>query len=209
MLGPPGSGKGTQAERITADYKIPAISTGDIFRKNLSEKTELGVKAGAYMQKGELVPDDLVIALIVDRLLQDDTKNGYLLDGFPRTIAQADALEKILRENGEQIDHVIYINANKELLVQRIVNRKVCKSCGKTYNVGKFAPKQDGVCDVCGGELITRSDDNEATVINRIDVYNEQTKPLVEYYEKKGLLSEFDGSEEFESVYEGVRKLLG
>ncbi|MDR1953711.1 MAG: adenylate kinase [Clostridiales Family XIII bacterium] len=209
LLGPPGSGKGTQAERITAKYGIPAISTGDIFRKNIADGTELGKKAKAYMDKGELVPDELVVGLVADRLSEDDTKGGYLLDGFPRTIVQADALERVLTERGERIDGVIYINTPRDELIRRISGRRVCEVCGKTYNTGSFAPKVAGVCDHCDGKIVQRNDDTEATAKNRVDVYNEQTMPLVDYYRGKGLLSEFDGMIPVGDIFTGIEKLLG
>ena len=209
MLGPPGSGKGTQAELISKRYGIPAISTGDIFRQNLSEETELGKKASEYMKKGELVPDALVIDIVIDRLSKDDTKTGYLLDGFPRTTAQADAFEKLLGENGSSIDYVIYINIPKDELIRRVVSRRVCGSCGKTYNVNSFPPKTEGVCDVCGGDVVQRADDTEETANNRIDVYNEQTTPLIEYYKGKGVLYEFNGMDEVEAINDRINALIG
>jgi adenylate kinase len=209
LLGPPGSGKGTQAEKITAKYGIPAISTGDIFRKYIADGTELGRKAKAYMDKGELVPDELVVDLVANRLNEDDTKGGYLLDGFPRTIVQADALECVLGERGERIDGVIYINTPKDELIRRIAGRRVCEDCGKTYNTGSFAPKVAGVCDHCDGKIIQRNDDTEETARNRVDVYNEQTMPLVDYYKAKGLLSEFDGTIPVDDTFAEIGKLLG
>ena len=209
MVGPPGSGKGTQGERIVAKYCIPSISTGDIFRKNISEGTDLGKKAKAYMDKGELVPDALVVDLVVSRLSEDDTKEGYLLDGFPRTIAQAEALDQILKEKGESIDHVLYVNTPDAELIRRITGRRVCKSCGKTYHVNSFPTREDGVCDVCGEAVMRRSDDSEPTARNRIDVYNEQTMPLVDYYKKKGLLTEFDGMQPVEDTFMAITTLVG
>jgi len=209
LLGPPGSGKGTQAERITAKYGIPAISTGDIFRKNLAENTPLGLKAKGYMEAGELVPDELVIDLVADRLTEDDTKNGYLLDGFPRTIAQAEALDRLLAEKGEALDKVIYINVPKDVLVDRIAGRRVCSECGKVYHVTGFPPKREGVCDLDGAALIQRKDDDASTAVNRIDVYNEQTKPLVEYYAKDGTLIELDGTIGAENLEKQIADILG
>jgi adenylate kinase len=209
LLGPPGSGKGTQAERITAKYGIPAISTGDIFRKNIADGTELGARAKSYMDKGELVPDALVVGLVANRLKEDDTKNGYLLDGFPRTIAQADALERVLAERGERVDGVICINTPREELIRRIAGRRVCEACGKTYNTGGFAPKTDGVCDRCNGRIVQRSDDTEETAKTRVDVYHEQTMPLVDYYRAKGLLSEFDGMESADGIFAAIERLMG
>ena len=209
IVGPPGSGKGTQGERIIAEYGIPSISTGDIFRKNISEGTELGKKAKGFMDKGELVPDSLVVDLVVSRLSEDDTKDGYLLDGFPRTQAQAEALDAILNEKGDVIDHVIYISIPDEELIARITSRRVCTKCGKTYNTRSFPTKNEGVCDVCGGEVVQRSDDTPETARNRIDVYNQQTMPLVGYYRDKGLLTEFDGVGSADDIFGRIRSLLG
>jgi adenylate kinase len=209
LLGPPGSGKGTQAEQITKKYGIPTISTGDIFRKNLADGTDLGKQAKAYMERGELVPDDLVVGLVVDRLHEDDTQNGYLLDGFPRTIAQADALERVLAGQGERIDRVIYIDTPRDVLIKRIAGRRVCEACGKIYQLsGRFAPQTDGICDRCNGKIVQRSDDTEETAKNRVDVYNKQTKPLVEYYRERGLLSEFDGTEPVEDTFAAIERLM-
>jgi adenylate kinase len=209
LLGAPGSGKGTQAERITQRYGIPAIATGDIFRKNLSEGTPLGLKAKGYMEAGELVPDELVIDLVADRLSEPDTKNGYLLDGFPRTIAQAEALDKLLSGKGEALDKVFFIDVPKDVLIDRIAGRRVCPSCGRVYHVTGMPPKQAGVCDDDGAELIQRKDDDAATAENRIDVYNEQTKPLVEYYKKTGLLIELDGTAGVDSLENQIEEILG
>lgn len=209
IIGPPGSGKGTQGERIIAKYGIPSISTGDIFRKNISEGTELGKKAKSYMDKGELVPDSVVVDLVVSRLSEGDTKEGYLLDGFPRTQAQAEALSKILAEKGEAIDHVLYINTPDEELIRRITSRRVCTKCGKTYNTRNFPSKQEGVCDLCGGEVVQRSDDTEETARNRIDVYNSQTMPLVGYYDAMGLLTEFDGMAPVDETFRLITELVG
>ncbi|MDR2163820.1 MAG: adenylate kinase [Clostridiales Family XIII bacterium] len=195
LLGAPGSGKGTLAERITAKYGIPQISTGDILRQNIADGTELGKKAKAYMDKGELVPDALILDLIAGRLAQPDANDGYMLDGFPRTIAQAEALGGNLAEGGSGIDFVVYLNTPKDELIKRISGRRLCSACSKSYNVNnnEFAPSSEGVCDACGGGLIQRPDDTEAVAENRIDVYNEQTLPLVEYYRNAGLLIELDG----------------
>jgi adenylate kinase len=195
LLGAPGSGKGTLAEKITAKYGIPQISTGDILRQNRADGTELGKKAQAYMDKGELVPDDLVVDLVTDRLAQPDAQGGYMLDGFPRTIAQAEALDKALAESGSKIDLVIYLNTPKAELIKRISGRRLCSVCGKSYNVNntEFAPPESGVCGVCGGKLIQRPDDTVEVAENRIDVYSEQTLPLVDYYRNAGILTELDG----------------
>ncbi len=209
LLGPPGAGKGTQAVRIIEKYGIPHISTGDIFRKNIKEGTALGKKAQEYMNKGELVPDSLVIEIALDRLKEDDCKNGFLLDGFPRTVEQAEALDAFLAEEGKKVDHVIDMYVDKEILMDRLVTRRVCKTCGATYNIKGMPPKKEGECDKCGGELYQRADDTEETVNNRIDVYNSQTKPLLAYYEKAGNISHFDGAMGFEKLFAEIVKLLG
>jgi adenylate kinase len=210
LLGAPGSGKGTLAERITAKYGIPQISTGDILRQNTAQGTELGRKAKAYMEKGELVPDALVLDLVADRLEQPDAKDGYMLDGFPRTIAQAEALAGALAKSGSGIDFVVYLNTPRDELIRRISGRRLCGSCGKSYNVNnrEFAPPADGACGACGGELIQRPDDTEAVAENRIDVYNEQTLPLVEYYRQAGLLTELDGTGPIEGKVDAISGLI-
>jgi adenylate kinase len=200
LLGPPGAGKGTQAETIVNEFSIPHISTGDIFRKNIKEGTALGKKAMEYMDKGKLVPDELTIELVKDRLLQDDCKNGFLLDGFPRTINQADALEDALESMGQKLDYVINIMVRKELLVERAVGRRICKDCGQTYHMTFNKPSKEGVCDNCGGELLQRKDDTKETVENRINVYMEQTEPLIDYYTKKGIIINIDGEKPIEQV---------
>jgi adenylate kinase len=209
LLGAPGSGKGTQAERITAKFGIPQISTGDIFRKNISEGTALGTKAKGYMDRGELVPDALVVDLVADRLTQSDTADGYMLDGFPRTIVQADALAEILAKSGDAIDHVLYIKMPKDALIDRISGRRVCPGCGKVYHITGFPPKEEGKCDLCGADLIQRTDDQAATAENRIDVYNEQTMPLVDYYINKGILTELDGMIGAEPLFNAIGEILG
>ncbi|HOG62778.1 MAG: adenylate kinase [Tissierellia bacterium] len=200
LLGPPGAGKGTQAETIVNEFSIPHISTGDIFRKNIKEGTALGKKAMEYMDKGKLVPDELTIELVKDRLLQDDCKNGFLLDGFPRTINQADALEDALESMGQKLDYVINIMVRKELLVERAVGRRICKDCGQTYHMTFNKPSKEGVCDNCGGVLLQRKDDTKETVENRINVYMEQTEPLIDYYTKKGIIINIDGEKPIEQV---------
>lgn len=209
LLGPPGAGKGTQAVRIIEKYGIPHISTGDIFRKNIKEGTELGKKAQEYMNRGELVPDSLVIEIALDRLKEDDCKRGFLLDGFPRTVEQAEALDVFLEGEGKKIDHVINIEVAKEILMDRLVTRRVCKACGATYNIKGMPPKKEGICDKCGGELYQRADDTEETVNNRIDVYNAQTVPLLAYYERAGNISNFDGSIGLEKLFAEIADLLG
>lgn len=209
LLGPPGAGKGTQAVKIVEKYNIPHISTGDIFRENIKNKTELGNRAKAYMDRGELVPDELVVEIATDRLTKDDCKNGFLLDGFPRTIFQAEKLDEFLTKRGEKIDKVINIDVEKDALVKRITGRRVCKSCGASYHVVNIPPKKDGVCDLCSGELVQRADDTEETVLNRIDVYNKQTKPLVDYYDKAGVIINIDGNKDLDDVLADIVEGLG
>lgn len=209
LLGPPGAGKGTQAAKIIEKYNIPHISTGDIFRKNISEGTRLGKKAKEYMDKGELVPDSLVIEIATDRLTEDDCKNGFLLDGFPRTVEQAVALDAFLGEHGKKIDHVLDIDVPKEELMTRLIGRRVCKNCGATYHVTNMPPKTEGICDKCGGELMQRADDTESTVENRIEVYNKQTKPLLNYYDKLGNIAHLDGSIGLEKLFAQIVGILG
>ncbi len=208
LLGPPGAGKGTQAEYITNEYKIPHISTGDIFRKNIKEGTELGTRAKAYMDKGELVPDSLVVEIVEDRLKEDDCKNGFLLDGFPRTEVQAEELDKVLKGMAVDLDAVVNIIVDPEALVSRAVGRRICKSCGATYHVVNNPTKVDGVCDKCGGELYQRSDDVEETVKNRINVYLNETAPLINYYTSKGKLVDIDGQQDIKKVFEDIVKAL-
>ena len=209
MLGAPGAGKGTQAKKISAKYNIPHISTGDIFRANIKEGTELGKKAKEYMDQGLLVPDELVLDLIVDRLGKDDCKNGYVLDGFPRTIPQAEALEKALGEQGEKIDYALNIDVPDENIINRMSGRRACVGCGATYHLIYAPTKVEGVCDVCGKELILRDDDKPETVKKRLDVYHEQTKPLIDYYENAGTLRTLDGTIDIEDVFQTIVKILG
>lgn len=209
LLGPPGAGKGTQAARICQKYNIPHISTGDIFRKHIKEGTEFGIKAQEYMNKGELVPDDLVLEIAEARLMEEDCKNGFLLDGFPRTVHQAEQLDKFLNERDLTLDKVLDIAVDKEELKMRLVGRRVCRNCGATYHVINMPPEKEGVCDVCGGALYQRSDDTAATVENRIEVYLAQTMPLVEHYEKLGTIAHIDGSAELESVFSDIVSVLG
>ncbi len=194
LMGPPGAGKGTQAKKLIAKYNIPHISTGDMFREAIKEGTPLGKLAASYINDGHLVPDDVTIGLVKERLSKDDCANGFLLDGFPRTIPQAEALEVIAKEIGREITYVIDIETPKEELVRRICGRRVCKKCGAPYHIINIKPKVDGICDICGGELIQRPDDNEEALTVRLDAYVKQTKPLLEFYNKKGLLTTFDGS---------------
>ena len=209
LLGPPGAGKGTQAANIVNKYQLPHISTGDIFRANIKQGTELGNRAKAFMDKGELVPDSLVVELIEDRLQQDDTKIGFMLDGFPRTLPQAEALDSVLANMGSTLNFVVNIVVDPSVLVERAVGRRICKDCGATYHV-KFNPsKVEGVCDVCSGELYQRSDDNAETVENRISVYTNETAPLVHYYKDSGKLVTIDGLQDIDKVFADIQKALG
>ena len=209
LLGPPVAGKGTQAVKIVVKYGIPHISTGDIFRENIKKGTELGKKAQEYMNKGELVPDDLVIAIATARLLEDDCKNGFLLDGFPRTVYQAEKLDEFLEAHNSKIDKVVDISVGKEELMIRLTGRRVCKKCGASYHIVNIPPKKEGVCDICGGPLIQRDDDNAETAANRIEVYEEQTRPLVDYYKKAGNLVLIDGTTGLENVFADIVRALG
>lgn len=209
LLGPPGAGKGTQAVRLVEKYEIPHISTGDIFRKNIKEGTELGKKAQEYMNAGALVPDELVVDLVKDRLQQDDCKNGFLLDGFPRTIFQAEKLDEFLSESNQKMDIVINLKVEKDALIKRLTGRRVCKDCGASYHIVNVPPKKEGVCDICGGELIQRKDDNIETVENRINVYEEQTAPLIGYYKEAGSLVDFDGEASLDEVFDAIVQAIG
>lgn len=209
MLGGPGAGKGTQAKKIAEEYKIPHISTGDIFRANIKGGTELGKKAKEYMDQGLLVPDELVVDLVVDRIGQEDAKNGFVLDGFPRTIPQAEALDKALKAINENIDYAIDVEVPDEVIIGRMSGRRACVSCGGTYHVEFTPPKEEGKCDLCGGELIIREDDKPETVKKRLDVYHEQTQPLIEYYSQQKLLVEIDGTREVTEVFAAIQKILG
>jgi adenylate kinase len=209
LLGPPGAGKGTQAELIVKKYGIPQISTGDIFRANIKNGTELGKKAKEYMDKGELVPDELVVDLVNDRLEKDDCKDGFMLDGFPRTVFQAEELTKIMTAKNLSINYVLNIDVAPEKLIDRIAGRRVCKSCGATYNVNTKPTSKEGICDACGGEVYQRADDNKETVANRINVYFDQTAPLIEYYEKIGNLATINGDQAMDKVFSDITKVLG
>ncbi|MGF0096475.1 adenylate kinase [Peptoniphilus sp. AGMB00490] len=204
ILGPPGAGKGTQAEYIVERYNIPHISTGDIFRENIKNNTELGKEAKSYMDKGLLVPDDLVIALVEDRLNKEDAKKGFLLDGFPRTVAQAVSLDSILDKNDEKLNNVINITVDPKILIERAVGRRVCKTCGMTYHVKFNPPKEEGICDKDGTKLIQRDDDTEETVKTRISVYFDQTAPLIDYYRAQNLLVDIDGAKDIDKVFEDI-----
>lgn len=209
MLGAPGAGKGTQAKKIAAKYQIPHISTGDIFRANIKEGTELGTKAKAYMDKGELVPDELTCDLVVDRISKPDAANGYVLDGFPRTIPQAEALTRALDGRGEKIDFAINVEVPDENIVRRMGGRRACLKCGATYHVEYNAPKVENVCDVCQGELVLRDDDKPETVQKRLSVYHAQTQPLIDYYKAEGVLAEVDGTQDIDVVFQDITKILG
>mgnify|MGYP000835071418 CR=1 FL=1 len=208
MLGAPGAGKGTQAKMISEKYGVPHISTGDIFRANIKENTPLGQKAKEYMDKGLLVPDELVVDLVVDRLAQDDAKKGYVLDGFPRTIPQAEALTEALSKIGEKLDYAIDVDVPDENIVRRMSGRRACVSCGGTYHIKYNPTKVEGVCDACGGELTQRSDESEEAVQVRIDTYNKQTKPLIDYYTMLGELTNVDGNQSMDEVAEEIYKVL-
>ena len=209
LLGPPGAGKGTQAAKIVEKYNIPHISTGDIFRANIKNGTELGKKAKTYMDQGLLVPDELVCDLVVDRIQQDDCKKGYILDGFPRTIPQAESLDKALQAIGEKMDYAIDVEVPDENIVKRMGGRRACVGCGATYHLVYAPTKKEGICDVCGGELILRDDDKPETVQKRLGVYHEQTQPLIDYYKNQGILREVDGSVDMEDVFKEILNILG
>ena len=209
MLGAPGAGKGTQAKKIAEKYTIPHISTGDIFRANIKNGTELGKKAKSYMDQGLLVPDELTCDLVVDRISQDDAKNGYVLDGFPRTIPQAEALTNALSARGEAIDYAINVEVPDSNIINRMSGRRACLGCGATYHIEFNAPKKEGICDTCNSELVLRDDDKPETVQKRLDVYHAQTQPLIDYYEKKGCMKEVDGTQDIQVVFEDIVKILG
>ena len=209
MLGAPGAGKGTQADKICAKYNIPHISTGDIFRANIKNNTELGQKAKSYMDKGELVPDELVVDLVVDRIKADDCTNGYVLDGFPRTIPQAEALDAALAAINDKVDYAINVEVPDENIINRMSGRRACVACGATYHIVHIPTKVEGVCDKCGAELILRDDDKPETVKNRLNVYHEQTQPLIDYYTAKHVLHEVDGTKAMEDVYSTIVAILG
>ena len=209
MLGAPGAGKGTQAKQIAGKYSIPHISTGDIFRANIKNGTELGKKAKEYMDQGLLVPDELTCDLVVDRIGHDDCKNGFVLDGFPRTIPQAEALTNALNELGQKMDYAIDVDVPDENIVKRMSGRRACLECGATYHVVSIPPKKEGICDACGSELVLRDDDKPETVQKRLDVYHEQTQPLIDYYKKAGILKSVDGTQPMEDVFAEIVKILG
>ena len=209
MLGAPGAGKGTQAKKIAEKYSIPHISTGDIFRANIKNGTELGKKAKTYMDQGLLVPDELVVDLVVDRLNQEDCNNGCVLDGFPRTIPQAEALDAALEAAGQAVDYAINVEVPDENIVRRMSGRRACVGCGATYHIVYAPTKEENICDTCHGELILRDDDKPETVQKRLNVYHEQTQPLIDYYTKKNILVEVDGTQDIEDVFAAIVKVLG
>ena len=208
-MGPPGAGKGTQAALIKEEYKLPHISTGDMFRAAIKNSTPLGIEAKKFIDQGKLVPDSVTIGLVKERISEADCANGFMLDGFPRTIAQAEALDVILKELNISLDAVLNIAVDSEVLVDRIVGRRVCKQCGAGYHVTNLKPKKDGVCDVCGSELIQRKDDTKETVVTRLEVYTTQTKPLLEYYEKQNLVKTVNGLGDIDVIFGEVKKVLG
>lgn len=208
MLGAPGAGKGTQAKKIAAKYHVPHISTGDIFRANIKNGTELGKKAKTYMDQGLLVPDELVVDLVVDRVNQEDCGDGYVLDGFPRTIPQAEALDKALAALGQKVDYAINVEVPDENIVTRMGGRRACVGCGATYHLEYAPTKEEGICDACGGNLILRDDDKPETVQKRLNVYHEQTQPLIDFYKNKGVLKEVDGTVDMNDVFNAIVKVL-
>ncbi|MBE5972948.1 MAG: adenylate kinase [Lachnoclostridium sp.] len=209
MLGEPGAGKGTQAMRITEKYQIPHISTGDIFRANIKAETELGKEAKTYIDKGLLVPDSVTENMVLDRISQPDCNGGYILDGYPRTIPQADFLWDALAEKGEAIDYAINIRVSDDEIIERIAGRRACPKCGSTYHIAYAAPEKDGVCDKCGAELYLREDDRPETVKKRLEVFHEISEPLIKYFNKKGVLHTVDGTQEMEQVFQDITDILG
>lgn len=209
MLGAPGAGKGTQAKMIADKYGVPHISTGDIFRANIKNGTELGMEAKKYMDQGLLVPDELTVRILLDRVAQDDCKNGYVLDGFPRTIPQAEVLDSELTKLGDHIDYAINVDVPDENIVKRMSGRRACLTCGATYHIEHVPPKKEGICDVCGSELVLRNDDKPETVKNRLNVYHEQTQPLIDFYTEKGVLKTVDGTVPMEEVFAAITAILG
>ena len=209
MLGAPGSGKGTQAKQIAVKYSIPHISTGDIFRANIKNGTELGKKAKQYMDQGALVPDELTCDLVMDRIQQDDCKNGFVLDGFPRTIPQAEALDVALGKINEKMDYAIDVDVPDENIVNRMSGRRACLNCGATYHLISIPPKVEGICDRCGSEIVLREDDKPETVQKRLKVYHEQTQPLIDYYKNQGILKSVDGTQPMDEVFKAIVTILG
>ncbi|TCL58012.1 adenylate kinase [Kineothrix alysoides] len=208
MLGAPGAGKGTQAQMIADKYSVPHISTGDIFRANIKNGTELGMEAKKYMDQGLLVPDELTVKILLDRVAADDCENGYILDGFPRTIPQAQVLDKALTELNDGIDYAIDVDVPDENIVKRMSGRRACLACGATYHIEHVPPKKEGICDRCGKELVLRDDDKPETVLNRLKVYHEQTQPLIDFYSKKGVLRTVDGTKPMQDVFDTIVRTL-
>ncbi len=208
MLGAPGAGKGTQAKMIADKFGIPHISTGDIFRANIKNNTPLGQEAKKYMDEGKLVPDELTVKILLDRVAQEDCKNGYVLDGFPRTIPQAEVLDQELTKLGDHVDHAINVDVPDENIVKRMSGRRACLNCGATYHIEHIPPKQEGICDKCGSQLVLRDDDKEETVLNRLKVYHEQTQPLIDYYTKKNILKTVDGTVDMKDVFAAITAIL-
>lgn len=209
MLGAPGAGKGTQAKMIADKYHVPHISTGDIFRANIKNGTELGMEAKKYMDQGLLVPDELTVKILLDRVAKDDCQNGYVLDGFPRTIPQAEVLDKALSEINDKIDFAINVDVPDENIIRRMGGRRACLSCGATYHVEHVPPQKEGICDACGKELVLRDDDKPETVGNRLDVYHKQTQPLIDFYSAKGILKTVDGTVDMKDVFAAIVSILG
>lgn len=209
MLGAPGAGKGTQAKKIAEKYQVPHVSTGDIFRANIKEGTELGKKAKTYMDAGKLVPDELTVDLLMDRISKEDCANGYVLDGFPRTIPQAECLEAALNERGEKIDYAVNVEVPDENIINRMGGRRACLTCGATYHLVYIPTKVDGICDHCGSELVLRDDDKPETVQKRLLVYHEQTQPLIDFYKERDVLREVDGTQDMAEVFADIVKILG
>lgn len=209
MLGAPGAGKGTQAKQIADKYSIPHISTGDIFRANLKAGTELGKKAKEYMDQGLLVPDELTCDLVMDRIAQGDCKNGFVLDGFPRTIPQAEALDAALTKINQKMDYAIDVDVPDDNIINRMSGRRACLNCGATYHIVSIPTKQEGICDRCGNPVVLRDDDQPETVKKRLNVYHEQTQPLIDYYQKQGILKSVDGTQPMESVFGAIVEILG
>lgn len=209
MLGAPGAGKGTQAKMIADKYGVPHVSTGDIFRANIKNGTELGIEAKKYMDQGLLVPDELTVRILLDRVAKEDCKNGYILDGFPRTIPQAEVLDEALAKLGEKIDYAINVDVPDENIIRRMSGRRACVTCGATYHIEHVPPKKVGICDRCGAELILRDDDKPETVQNRLSVYHKQTQPLIDFYEAKGVLKSVDGTQPMDDVFAAITAILG
>ena len=209
MLGAPGAGKGTQAKKIAEKYQIPHISTGDIFRANIKGGTALGMKAKTFMDQGMLVPDEITIGMLMDRIGQEDCINGYVLDGFPRTIPQAESLTKALAERGEKVDYAINVDVPDENIINRMSGRRACLGCGATYHITFNPPVKEGICDTCGQELVLRDDDKPETVKKRLDVYHQQTQPLIDYYKNAEILAEVDGTQPMDAVFQGIVEILG